>query len=563
MNSIMTSMLLSSSGRLGVGSIIGIAIATLIIGLAVGILSYALYTKKKIGLAKNEAKKIIEEAGLEAKTLRQEEILKGTEVVNRQRERFEEEIAERKSDLQKRENRILQKEELISQKEETIAKKEEIIDKKEEIIDKKEENLESKLDLLSRRTFELDKRQQENEETKDRLKALEENLSNAQFKINAELERVAQMSRQEAEEILKTQLLEVVKKAAVEDAKRIEKEAKDNAEKTAQEVIAEAINRCASDYTVENTTTVVSIGSDEIKGKLIGRQGRNIHSLESVMGVDVIIDDTHGSITLSSFDPIRREVARLTIEKLIKDGRIHPARIEEVAERVNKDIQNVIKKAGEEAAYEANVHNLNPKLIEMLGRLKYRTSYGQNVLQHSIEVAKVASIIASELGINSALARRGGLLHDIGKAIDHEFEGTHVELGVEYAKRYGESKEVINIIQAHHGDVEPNTLEAVIVQAADAISSARPGARRETYEAYVKRIEKIEKTAKEFEGVAQCFALQAGREIRVMVNPETVDDTKTIFLSKEIAKKLEDELDYPGQIKVNVIRELRSVEYAK
>ena len=549
MNSIMTGMLLSSSGRLGVGSIIGIAIATLIIGLAVGILSYALYTKKKIGLAKNEAKKIIEEAGLEAKTLRQEEILKGTEVVNRQRERFEEEITERKSDLQKRENRILQKEELISQK--------------EEIIDKKEENLESKLDLLSRRTFELDKRQQENEETKDRLKALEENLSNAQFKINAELERVAQMSRQEAEEILKTQLLEVVKKAAVEDAKRIEKEAKDNAEKTAQEVIAEAINRCASDYTVENTTTVVSIGSDEIKGKLIGRQGRNIHSLESVMGVDVIIDDTHGSITLSSFDPIRREVARLTIEKLIKDGRIHPARIEEVAERVNKDIQNVIKKAGEEAAYEANVHNLNPKLIEMLGRLKYRTSYGQNVLQHSIEVAKVASIIASELGINSALARRGGLLHDIGKAIDHEFEGTHVELGVEYAKRYGESKEVINIIQAHHGDVEPNTLEAVIVQAADAISSARPGARRETYEAYVKRIEKIEKTAKEFEGVAQCFALQAGREIRVMVNPETVDDTKTIFLSKEIAKKLEDELDYPGQIKVNVIRELRSVEYAK
>ena len=230
---------------------------------------------------------------------------------------------------------------------------------------------------------------------------------------------------------------------------------------------------------------------------------------------------------------------------------------------MKKDIQNVIKKAGEEAAYEANVHNLNPKLIEMLGRLKYRTSYGQNVLQHSIEVAKVASIIASELGINSALARRGGLLHDIGKAIDHEFEGTHVELGVEYAKRYGESKEVINIIQAHHGDVEPNTLEAVIVQAADAISSARPGARRETYEAYVKRIEKIEKTAKEFEGVAQCFALQAGREIRVMVNPETVDDTKTIFLSKEIAKKLEDELDYPGQIKVNVIRELRSVEYAK
>ena len=537
MNSIMTGMLLSSSGGLGVGSIIGIAIATLIIGLAVGILSYALYTKKKIGLAKNEAKKIIEEAGLEAKTLRQEEILKGTEVVNRQRERFEEEITERKSDLQKRENRILQKEELISQKEETIAKK-------EEIIDKKEENLESKLDLLSRRTFELDKRQQENEETKDRLKALEENLSNAQFKINAELERVAQMSKQEAEEILKTQLLEVVKKAAVEDAKRIEKEAKDNAEKTAQEVIAEAINRCASDYTVENTTTVVDIGSDEIKGKLIGRQGRNIHALESVMGVDVIIDDTHGSITLSSFDPVRREVARLTIEKLIKDGRIHPARIEEVAERINKDMQNVIRKAGEEAAFEANVNNMNPKLIEMLGRLKYRTSYGQNVLQHSIEVAKVASIIASELGINSALARRGGLLHDIGKAIDHEFEGTH-------------------IIESHHNDVEPSTLEAVIVQAADSISSARPGARRETLEAYIRRIEKIENTAKEFEGVQQCFALQAGREIRVMVNPETMDDTKTVFLSKEIAKKLENELDYPGQIKVNVIREFRSVEYAK
>ncbi len=556
MNSIMTSMLLSSSGGLGVGSIIGIAIAALIIGLAVGILSYALYTKKKIGLAKNEAKKIIEEAGLEAKTLRQEEILKGTEVVNKQRERFEEEIAERKSDLQKRENRLLQKEELISQKEETIAKK-------EETIDKKEENLESKLDLLSRRTFELDKRQQENDDTKERLKTIEENLSNAQFKINAELERVAQMSKQEAEETLKAQLLEVVKKAAVEDAKKIEKEAKDNAEKSAQEIIAEAINRCASDYTVENTTTVVDIGSDEIKGKLIGRQGRNIHALESVMGVDVIIDDTHGSITLSSFDPVRREVARLTIEKLIKDGRIHPARIEEVAERINKDMQNTIRKAGEEAAFEANVNNMNPKLIEMLGRLKYRTSYGQNVLQHSIEVAKVASIIASELGINSALARRGGLLHDIGKAIDHEFEGTHVQLGVEYAKRYGESKDVIHIIESHHNDVEPSTLEAVIVQAADSISSARPGARRETLEAYIRRIEKIENTAKEFEGVQQCFALQAGREIRVMVNPETMDDTKTVFLSKEIAKKLEDELDYPGQIKVNVIREFRSVEYAK
>lgn len=535
-------MLLSSSKGLGIGPIVGIAIAGLVIGLAIGLLAYAMYAKKKVGVAKSEAKRIIEEANLEAKSIRQDEILKGNEIVDRQRAKFEEEVTERKSDLQKRENRILLK---------------------EEAIEKKEESLEQKLDLLSKRTFELDQSQRDIEVAKDKIRAIEEDLRNSQEKVLAEIEKVARMSRQEAEEQLKTDLLESVKKAVVTEAREIEEEAKENAEKKAQSIIAEAIARCASEYTVENTTTVIELANDEIKAKIIGRQGRNIRAIESVVGVDVLIDDTPGIITLSSFDPVRREVARLTVEKLLKDGRINPSKIEEVAEKVNHDIRNTIKAAGEEAAATARVYGLNPKLIELLGRLKFRTSYGQNVLQHSVEVAKTASIIASELGLDPTKARRGGLLHDIGKAIDHEFEGTHVQLGVEFAKKYGETKEVIHIIEAHHNDVEPNSVDAVIVQAADAISSARPGARRETLEAYIKRIEKLEKIAKEFAGVDQCFALQAGREIRVMVNPDKMDDSKTMFLSKEIATRLENELDYPGKIKVNVIREFRSVEYAK
>ncbi len=535
-------MLLSSSKGLGIGSVVGIAVAALVAGLMIGLLAYAIYSKKKVGVAKSEAKRIIEEANLEAKSIRQDEILKGNEIVDRQRAKFEEEVTERKSDLQKRENRILEKEEAIG---------------------RKQESLEQKLDLLSRRSFELDQSQKDIEVAKEKIKVIEEDLKNSQEKVLAEVERVAGMSKKQAEEQLKADLLDEVKKAVVAEAKEIEEEARETAEKQAQTIIAEAIARCASEYTVENTTTVVELANDEIKAKIIGRQGRNIRAIESVVGVDVLIDDTPGIITLSSFDPVRREVARQTIEKLLKDGRINPSKIEEVAEKVNHDIKNTIKAAGEDAANAARVYGIHPKLIELLGRLKFRTSYGQNVLQHSVEVAKTASIIAAELGIDPTKARRGGLLHDIGKAIDHEFEGTHVQLGVEFAKKYGEHSDIIHIIEAHHNDVEPKTIEAVIVQAADAISSARPGARRETLEAYVKRIEKLEKIAKEFAGVEQCFALQAGREIRVMVNPDKMDDSKTIFLSKEIATKLENELDYPGKIKVNVIREFRSVEYAK
>ena len=535
-------MLLSSSKGLGIGSAIGTAVAALVAGLMIGLLAYVIYSKKKVGVAKSEAKRIIEEANLEAKSIRQDEILKGNEIVDRQRAKFEEEVTERKSDLQKRENRILEKEEAIG---------------------RKQESLEQKLDLLSRRSFELDQSQKDIEVAKEKIKVIEEDLKNSQEKVLAEVERVAGMSKKQAEEQLKADLLDGVKKAVVAEAKEIEEEARETAEKQAQTIIAEAIARCASEYTVENTTTVVELANDEIKAKIIGRQGRNIRAIESVVGVDVLIDDTPGIITLSSFDPVRREVARQTIEKLLKDGRINPSKIEEVAEKVNHDIKNTIKAAGEDAANAARVYGIHPKLIELLGRLKFRTSYGQNVLQHSVEVAKTASIIAAELGIDPTKARRGGLLHDIGKAIDHEFEGTHVQLGVEFAKKYGEHSDIIHIIESHHNDVEPNTIEAVIVQAADAISSARPGARRETLEAYVKRIEKLEKIAKEFAGVEQCFALQAGREIRVMVNPDKMDDSKTIFLSKEIATKLENELDYPGKIKVNVIREFRSVEYAK
>lgn len=371
------------------------------------------------------------------------------------------------------------------------------------------------------------------------------------------------MTKEEASQELKDALLDSVKKSSANEAKQLIQEAKDNAVKEAQNIISQAIQRCAADTATENTVSVVALPNDDMKGRIIGRMGRNIRALESATGVDLIIDDTPDVITLSSFDPVRREVARLTLEKLITDGRIHPARIEEMVDKVRKEVEAGIKEAGEEAAFEVGVHGLHPELIKILGRLKYRTSYGQNVLKHSIEVASVASVMAAELGIDPRIAKRAGLLHDIGKAIDHEFEGTHIQLGVEIAKKYRESNEVIHAIAAHHNDIEPQTIDAVLVQAADAISSARPGARRESVETYVKRIEKLEDIAKSFDGVEQTFAVQAGREIRVMVKPEQVNDANTVFLAKEIAQKLENELEYPGQIKVNVIREVRSVEYAK
>ncbi len=524
------------------GGIAGIAIATAVVGALIGFFVFKSYSMNKIGNAKREAARIIEEANLEAKTIRKDGLIEAKEQMNRMRDDFEKETKERKQDWQRTENRL--------------AQKESALDKKEDLIDKKSATLDRKIE-------DAERVQKQNEETKERLKGIEDELSHSKEIMQKELERVSGMTKEDAAAELKSALLEGVKKDAAQDAKAIIAESKENAQKEARNIISQAIQRCAADHATENTVSVVALPNDEMKGRIIGRMGRNIRALESATGVDLIIDDTPDVITLSSFDPVRREVARLTLEKLITDGRIHPARIEEMVDKVRREVEAGIKEAGEEAAFEVGVHGLHPEIIKILGRLKYRTSYGQNVLKHSIEVASLASIMASEMGIDPRIARRAGLLHDIGKAVDHELEGTHIQLGVEIAKKYRENGDVIHAIAAHHNDIEPTTIDAVIVQAADAISSARPGARRESLENYVKRIEKLEEIAKSFDGVDQTFAVQAGREIRVMVKPERVNDANTVFLAKEIAEKLENELEYPGQIKVNVIREVRSVEYAK
>jgi len=517
------------------GAIAGIAICAFIVGGAIGLFGYRLYSQNKIGLARREAARILEEANLEAKTIRKEGELEAKEQMHNLRSEFEKETKERRAELQRTENRLVQKETFL--------------DKKEETIDNKQTDLEN-----AQKSIEV---------TKQNLKAIEEKLTHAQDLMQEELERISGLTKEEASARMREELLEGVKRDSANEAKEIESQAKENAEKKAKNIVSLAIQRCAADHASETTVSVVPLPSDDMKGRIIGRVGRNIRALESATGVDVIIDDTPDVVTLSSFDPIRREVARITLEKLIADGRIHPARIEEMVDRVKKEVDQSIKDAGEEAVFEANVHGLHPELVKLLGRLRYRTSYGQNVLKHSLEVAFLASIMASELGVDVKIAKRAGLLHDIGKAVDHEIEGTHIQIGVDIAKKYKESPAVIHAIAAHHGDVEAETIEAVLVQAADAISSARPGARRESLENYVRRIENIETIANSFEGVEQSFAIQAGREIRVMVKPEKVNDSATIFLAKEIASKLESELEYPGQIKVSVIREIRSVEYAK
>jgi len=524
------------------GAVAGIAIATAVVGALLGFFGYMLYSINKIGGAKREAERLIEDAKSEAQTIRKDGRIEAKEQMNKMRDEFDKETKERKQEWQRTENRL-------SQKESALDRREDAIDKKSALLDKKIDDAE--------------KAQKQIEETKEHLKSIEEELEHSQENIQKELERVARMTKDEAAEELKSALLESVKQEAAGQAKQLVQEAKDNALKEAKDIISQAIQRCAADQATENTVSVVALPNDEMKGRIIGRMGRNIRALESATGVDLIIDDTPDVITLSSFDPVRREVARLTLEKLITDGRIHPARIEEIVDKVKREVEAGIKEAGEEAAFEVGVHGLHPEIIKILGRLKYRTSYGQNVLKHSIEVASLASIMASELGIDPKIARRAGLLHDIGKAVDHEFEGTHIQLGVDIAKRYRENNDVIHAIAAHHNDIEPKTIDAVLVQAADAISSARPGARRESLENYVKRIEKLEEIAKSFDGVEQTFAVQAGREIRVMVKPERVSDANTVFLAKEIAQKLENDMEYPGQIKVNVIREVRHVEYAK
>ena len=494
-----------------------------------------------------EAKKIISDANEEAKTLRKEAVIETKEEQLRLRNEFENESKQKRIELQKTENRLAQK---------------------EEYLEKKEANLDDKVNQLEKDKKELDiqneiSKREINEKLQDiENKYLEINEKNKE--IDLQIEKVANMSKEDAKNLLIEKITDEAKEEAANIVREIEQNAKEEGEKKAKNIVSLAISRCAAEITTESTTTTVEIPNDEVKGRIIGRVGRNIKSFESATGVDVIIDDTPDTVTLSSFDPVRREIARVTLEKLIQDGRIHPAKIEEVVERVKSEINQQIKQAGDEALYDLGiVGGMHPELVKLVGKLKFRTSYGQNVLNHSIEVGMIAGLMAQEIGADVKIAKRAGLLHDIGKALDHEYEGTHVQIGVDQAKKYKEKDSVIHCIAAHHNDIQPETIEAVLVQAADAISSARPGARRESYENYIKRLEEIEKIANSFAGVSQSYAVQAGREIRVIVNPTEVNDNKTIFLAKEIAKKLENELDYPGQIKVNVIREVKSVEYAK
>ena len=510
-----------------------------LIGLAVGVpTTYFVYKyllKNKSSKDAIKAKNIIEEAQNEAKNLKKEAVLEAKEEVHKLTTECDQEIKERRAEIQKSENRLIQREEYLDKKEDALEKKNENIEKLKEELQQKEQSIQKRIDE-------------------------QVEITN---KMTAELERISKLTKEEAKKELINKYEDEAKKDAAVLVKEIEQNAKDEAEKKARDIVALAIQKTAVDHTSEVTVSTVSLPNDEVKGRIIGREGRNIRALESATGVDLIIDDTPEAVVISCFDPVRREIARQALEKLILDGRIHPARIEEMVEKVTRDIENSIKEEGEAAVFDAGIHGIHPELIKILGRLKFRTSYGQNVLKHSLEVSYLAGIMAAEIGANANVAKRGGLLHDIGKAIDHETEGTHVTIGVELATKYKESKEVIHCIAAHHGNVEFESIEAVLVQVADAISSSRPGARRESLEAYIKRLQQLEEIANGFKGVETSFAIQAGREIRIIVKPNEVSDEKAIFMAKEIAGKIEKEMEYPGQIKVNVIRETRSVDYAK
>ena len=495
---------------------------------AAGILYRKKVAEKQIGSAEEEAKRIINEAIKGGENKKREMLLEAKEEIHKSRSEYEREVKERRAEVSKQERRLQQKEEALDKKINLHEKKEDELAKKIAAIDKKQEEVDS--------------------------------LKRSQMEV---LEKISGLTQDEAKAYILKDVEDDVRHETAMKIKEIEAQMKEEADQTAREIIATAIQRCAADHAAETTVSVVPLPNDEMKGRIIGREGRNIRTLETITGVDLIIDDTPEAITVSSFDPVRREVARLALEKLIADGRIHPTRIEDMVEKARREVDHTIKVEGERATFETGVHNLHPELIKLLGRQKYRTSYGQNVLNHSIEVAHIAGLMASELGVDVTLAKRAGLLHDLGKSVDHEMEGSHVQLGVELARKYKENPVVINAIEAHHGDVEPQTVIACLVQAADAISAARPGARRENVENYIRRLEKLEELTNSFPGVEKAYAIQAGREVRVMVKPEEVTEDNMILLAHDLAKKIESELEYPGQIKVNVIRETKAVEYAK
>lgn len=528
-------LLSAMDGSTAIALCVVLPIIGLLLGGAIGIIVYRAVQKKKHDTAEQTANKMIEDAVNEVKQMRKTASREAEEKLEQDRSKLEKEYRDKQSNLSRSEQRILQREETL--------------DKKEQSLDRKSDELDAQKAALAQKHAEADK--------------LKKDLDNANNKILDEIQHIAQMTKEEA----KNQLIDAIRDEAKHDAakmvREIDAEAKEEADKRAQKIVALAVQRCAVDHSAEITVSTVSLPNDEMKGRIIGREGRNIRALETATGCDLIIDDTPEAVVLSCFDPIRREIARIALEKLISDGRIHPGRIEDLVEKAKREVDVKVKEAGENAMYETGVFGLNPDLVRILGRLRFRTSYGQNVLRHSIEVSNLAGIMAAELGADVALCKRGGLLHDIGKALDHEMDGTHVSIGVDVAKKYKESKGVIHCIAAHHNDVEPETIEAIIVQCCDAISGARPGARRESLDNYIKRLEKLEEIANSYEGVEKSFAVQAGREVRIIVKPETIDDVKAMYMAKEIAKQIEQDMQYPGQIKVNVIRETRAVEYAK
>ena len=502
---------------------------------ALGYFIRKLLAKKKLKNAEDKAKKTLETARLDAEKIRHEAELHGKDLLLKLRTEFEKETRDRRQELVVLEKRLIQKEE-------SLDRKLDMLERKEKDIERRDHSLNDKERLVASKDKELENLLQEEKE---------------------KLQRISGMTRDEAKQILLKRLEDDVKQEAAIMIKRSGDEAREKADKEARKIIGLAIQRCAAEHTVETTVSVVNLPSDEMKGRIIGREGRNIRALEIATGIDVIIDDTPEAVILSGFDPIKREIARLALEKLIEDGRIHPGRIEEVVEKVKKEMENKIREEGEKALFETGLHGMHPEIIKLLGRLKYRTSYGQNVLQHSKEVAYLMGVMASELKLDFNLAKRIGLLHDIGKAVSHEVEGTHSKLGSDLARKYGESENICHAIEAHHQDIEPKTLLAVLCQAGDAVSATRPGARRETLEIYVKRLEKLESIADSFKGVEKAYAIQAGREIRVVVQPDKISDAQAAVLARDITKKIEEGLEYPGQIKVTVIRETRAVEYAK